>query len=237
MNEIITVIGSSNTDMVVKSKRLPAPGETIIGGEFGMYPGGKGANQAVAAARLGGNVHFVGKRGNDIFGTQASSLLNDEGINTSYFSTDPDLPSGVALISVDEKGENCIVVASGANAAITPKDLEAVKPLIGKSSIVLLQLEIPIETVEYTATIASDRGVIIILNPAPAQTLSSSLLKKISIITPNETEAEILTGISITISQQQNKRQWPLKKGECKQLLLPLALTVPWYTIKINLQK
>jgi ribokinase len=223
MNEIITVIGSSNTDMVVKSKRLPAPGETIIGGEFGMYPGGKGANQAVAAARLGGNVHFVGKRGNDIFGTQASSLLNDEGINTSYFSTDPDLPSGVALISVDEKGENCIVVASGANAAITPKDLEAVKPLIGKSSIVLLQLEIPIETVEYTATIASDRGVIIILNPAPAQTLSSSLLKKISIITPNETEAEILTGISITNISTAEQAAMALKERGVQTVIITLG--------------
>jgi ribokinase len=223
MNEIITVIGSSNTDMVVKSKRLPAPGETIIGGEFGMYPGGKGANQAVAAARLGGNVHFVGKRGNDIFGTQASSLLNDEGINTSYFSTDPDLPSGVALISVDEKGENCIVVASGANAAITPKDLEAVKPLIGKSSIVLLQLEIPIETVEYTATIASDRGVIIILNPAPAQTLSSSLLKKISIITPNETEAEILTGISITNISTAEQAAMALKEKGVQTVIITLG--------------
>jgi ribokinase len=223
MNEIITVIGSSNTDMVVKSKRLPAPGETIIGGEFGMYPGGKGANQAVAAARLGGNVHFVGKRGNDIFGTQASSLLNDEGINTSYFSTDPDLPSGVALISVDEKGENCIVVASGANAAITPKDLEAVKPLIEKSSIVLLQLEIPIETVEYAATIASDRGVIIILNPAPAQTLSSSLLKKISIITPNETEAEILTGIPITDISTAEQAAMALKEKGVQTVIITLG--------------
>jgi ribokinase len=223
MNEIITVIGSSNTDMVVKSKRLPAPGETIIGGEFGMYPGGKGANQAVAAARLGGNVHFVGKRGNDIFGTQASSLLNDEGINTSYFLTDSNLPSGVALISVDEKGENCIVVASGANAAITPKDLEAVKPLIGKSSIVLLQLEIPIETVEYTATIASDRGVIIILNPAPAQTLSSSLLKKISIITPNETEAEILTGISITNISTAEQAAMALKERGVQTVIITLG--------------
>ncbi len=112
MNRIITVIGSSNTDMVVKSARLPAAGETIIGVEFGMYPGGKGANQAVAGARLGGNVHFVGKRGNDIFGTQALSLLTNERIDITHFSTDPDLPSGVALITVDEKGENCIVVAS-----------------------------------------------------------------------------------------------------------------------------
>lgn len=198
MNKVITVIGSSNTDMVVKSSRLPAPGETIIGGEFGMYPGGKGANQAVAAARLGGNVHFVGKRGNDIFGTEASTLLQKEGIDTSHFTIDQHLPSGIALITVDDKGENCIVVASGANAAITPNDLEPVQPLIEQSHIVLLQLEIPIATIEQAAAIAAEKDVTIILNPAPAQSLPASLLQKVSIITPNETEAEILTGITIT---------------------------------------
>ncbi len=198
MNHTIIVVGSSNTDMVVKSARLPAPGETIIGGVFGMYPGGKGANQAVAAARLGGSVYFVGKRGNDIFGTEASSLLQKEGIDTTYFLTGPDHPSGVALITVDEKGENCIVVASGANGSLTPNDLKGIEPLMENSAVVLLQLEIPVETVEHVAALATEKNLLIILNPAPAQPLPASLLKKISIITPNETEAEILTGIHIT---------------------------------------
>ena len=198
MNHTIIVVGSSNTDMVVKSARLPAPGETIIGGVFGMYPGGKGANQAVAAARLGGHVYFVGKKGNDIFGTEADSLLQKEGIDTTCFSTDPDHPSGVALITVDEKGENCIVVASGANSSLTAKDLKGIEPLMEKSAVVLLQLEIPVQTVEHVAALAAEKNLLIILNPAPAQPLPASLLKKISIITPNETEAEILTGIHIT---------------------------------------
>lgn len=223
MTKVITVIGSSNTDMVVKSKRLPGPGETILGGEFGMYPGGKGANQAVAAARLGGIVHFVGKRGNDIFGTQASSLLQKEGIDTTHFSINNNLPSGVALISVDEKGENCIVVASGSNAAITPQDLEGIEPLIEKSSIVLLQLEIPIETVEHAAKMASNKDVTVILNPAPAQPLPSSLLKKVSIITPNETEAEILTGIPIKDIASAQQAAIALKEKGVQTIIITLG--------------
>lgn len=205
MNKTITVIGSSNTDMVVKSPRLPAPGETIIGGVFGMYPGGKGANQAVAAARLGGKVSFIGKRGNDVFGKEAAGLLQMEGIDTTYFFTDPDLPSGVALITVDDKGENCIVVASGANGSLLPNDLHSIDALIEKSSVVLLQLEIPLETVEYAVNLCAGKGISIILNPAPAQSLPASLLQKVSIITPNETEAEILTGLPVTnISEAQS---------------------------------
>lgn len=193
----ITVIGSSNTDMVVKAARLPAPGETIIGGVFGMYPGGKGANQAVAAARLGGAVHFVGKKGNDIFGNQASALLQQEGIDTSFFLTDPELPSGVALISVDEKGENCIVVASGSNGSLLPADLDAIGPLLDKSSTVLLQLEIPLETVTHAVQAAAARGIPVILNPAPARELPAAVLQHITILTPNETEAAALCGIPI----------------------------------------
>jgi ribokinase len=197
MNKTITVIGSSNTDMVVKAARLPAPGETILGGTFGMFPGGKGANQAVAAARLGGTVSFVGKRGADIFGTEAASLLAKEGINTAHFSVHPHLPSGVALITIDEEAENCIVVASGANAALLPEEVTEAADVIAQSSIVLLQLETPLTTIEYAVNIAAQKGVTVILNPAPAQALSSSLLKNVSIITPNETEAEILTGVHI----------------------------------------
>lgn len=194
----IVVLGSCNTDMVVKSSRLPVPGETILGGTFMMNPGGKGANQAVAAARLGGNVTFVTKTGNDLFGRQSIELYNDENINTEFISSDPDLPSGVALITVDGEGENCIVVASGANGSLSPADVKDAEKEITSADILLMQLEVPIETVEYAAKMAKKNGVKVILNPAPAQSLSNDLLSNIHMIIPNETEAEIISGIKVT---------------------------------------
>jgi ribokinase len=193
----ITVIGSSNTDMVIKTSKLPAPGETILGGNFFMNPGGKGANQAVAASRLGGKVSFVGKTGDDIFGKQAKQLFESEGINTDYMFTDPDNPSGVALITVDAKAENCIVVAPGSNSNLTLADIDSAREEILRSEIILMQLEIPLETVMYAAGIAFDSGKKVILNPAPARDLPDELLKKLYVITPNETEAELLTGIKV----------------------------------------
>lgn len=197
MNKIV-VIGSCNTDMVIKANRLPVPGETVLGGTFLMNPGGKGANQAVAASRLGGNITFIAKTGNDLFGKQSVELYNSEGINTSYIFSDPNNPSGVALISVDAFGENCIVVASGANAFLSTKDIEKAKDIIASAEIVLMQLEIPLETVEYAAKIANENGVKVILNPAPAQSLPISLIQNLFLITPNKTEAELLSGIKVT---------------------------------------
>ncbi len=193
----ILVIGSSNTDMVVKAPHLPAPGETILGGTFLMNPGGKGANQAVAAARLGGSVTFICKTGNDIFGKQSVGLFEKEGIETAFIFEDLQHPSGVALITVDDKGENCIVVASGANAHLTAEDLLPATHCIEKSEIILMQLEIPLETVAYAARVAAHFGKIVILNPAPVCPVEDELLKHVSIITPNETEALMLTGIKI----------------------------------------
>ena len=163
-----------------------------------MNPGGKGANQAVAAARLGGKVTFVTKRGNDLFGNQAVGLFMREGIDTGYVVKDSELPSGVALITVDEKGENSIVVAPGSNGNLLKEDIPSHLFEGGKFEILLLQLEIPITTVEYAAVTASEKGIKVILNPAPAQSLSENLLRHVWLITPNETEAEILTGINIT---------------------------------------
>lgn len=194
----IVVLGSCNTDMVVKSSRLPVPGETILGGTFMMNPGGKGANQAVAAARLGGNVTFVAKTGNDLFGRQSIELYNNENINTEFISSDPDQPSGVALITVDANGENCIVVASGANASLLPADVQNAEKEITSASILLMQLEVPMETVEYAAKKAKENGVKVILNPAPAQALSNELLSNIYMMIPNETEAELISGIKVT---------------------------------------
>jgi ribokinase len=194
----IVVIGSSNTDMVIKSDHLPAPGETILGGSFFMNPGGKGANQAVAAKRLGGNVTFIAKVGDDMFGEGAVRLFREEGIDTEYMLTDPLHPSGVALITVDQKAENTIVVASGANAHLFPADLAGATKVIQNAAFVLMQLEIPLETVNYAAELAAAHGSKVILNPAPACPLPAELFKHISIITPNETEAEMLTGIPVT---------------------------------------
>lgn len=162
-----------------------------------MNAGGKGANQAVAAARLGGAVTFICKTGNDIFGKQAVQLFKEEGIDTSFILEDAQHPSGVALITVDDKAENCIVVASGANAYLMAQDIAAANDCIEKATIILMQLEIPVETVEHAASVAASLGKKVILNPAPVCALSDELLKHVSIITPNETEASMLTGIKV----------------------------------------
>ncbi len=197
----IIVIGSSNTDMVIKTKNFPAPGETIMGGKFLMNSGGKGANQAVAAARLGGIVTFVGKIGDDIFGKQAVQQLEDEGINVDFVVVDPENPSGVALITVDWKGENSIVVAPGSNGTLSPIDFDKAIGELNESEYILMQLETPIPTVEHIARIAVEKRKKVVLNPAPAAELSDELLKNLYIITPNETEAELLTGVKVTDKQ------------------------------------
>lgn len=203
LNEIV-VIGSANTDMVVKTEKLPQLGETKLGGTFFMNAGGKGANQAVAVARIGGNVTFVTKVGNDIFGKQTIEDLKTECINTSNVFIDEFAPSGVALIMVNEDGENCIVVAPGANAKLFPADIVKVSN-INKAEIILLQLEIPLETIVSIIKNAKINGQRVILNPAPAQKLDDELLRGLFLITPNETEASLLTGIlvndEITASQ------------------------------------
>jgi ribokinase len=201
MKSSILVIGSTNTDMVVKADRLPAPGETVIGGSFFMSQGGKGANQAVAAQRLGGDVTFIFKTGKDIFGERSVQLFEREGINIDHRVTDAELASGVALITVDKKAENCIAVASGANGTLTPADIAPAKAVIETASVILMQLEIPIETVSYVAGLAAARSCTFILNPAPACALPASLLKNVSVVTPNEKEAEMLSGITIVDDQ------------------------------------
>ena len=197
----ILIVGSSNTDMVIKTLNFPAPGETILGGRFLMNAGGKGANQAVAAARLGGIVTFVGKIGDDIFGKQAVQQLEDEGINVDFVAVDPENPSGVALITVDRNGENSIVVAPGSNGTLSAADFDKATAMLDESEFVLMQLEIPIPTVEHIASIAATKQKKVVLNPAPAAKLSDELLKNLYMITPNETEAELLTGIKVTDEQ------------------------------------
>lgn len=193
----ILVIGSSNTDMVVRSHKLPLPGETILGGDFLMNPGGKGANQAVAAARLGGKVQFMAKTGDDLFGRETRAILENENIETSLLLVEKGMSSGVALITVDSRGENCIVVAPGANASLLPTDLISARTALEKTDILLMQLEIPVETVLQAAVSAHKAGAMVILNPAPATSLPDILWQYLDTIVPNETEASLLTGIQV----------------------------------------
>lgn len=193
----ITVIGSSNTDMIIKVPRIPKPGEIVLGGKFSTAPGGKGANQAVAAARSGGKVTFVARVGDDIFGEQALKGFKEDGINTEFIVKDKDAPSGIAQIFVAEDGESGIAVASGANLNLSVYDIIAAKEAILSSDILLMQLGIPLKTVQYAAKFAFDNGIKVILNPAPGQPLPIEILKTISILTPNEAEAAMLTGIKI----------------------------------------
>lgn len=193
-NTKVVVIGSSNTDMTIKAERLPKPGETILGGIFVMGPGGKGANQAVAARRLGADVSFICKVGHDIFGDNAIEGYRKEGIDTSRILRS-DKASGTALILVDAKAENCIAVAPGANGDLTPEDIDSVADVIRSAGYLILQLEIPVESVLRAARIAHEAGVYVILNPAPACPLPRELFSYVSLITPNQTESALLTGI------------------------------------------
>ncbi len=194
----IVVIGSSNTDMIIQLDRIPRPGETILGGEFSTAAGGKGANQAVGAARAGGKVTFVARVGRDMFGDQAVAGFERDGIVTDFVFRDPVAPSGVALIFVAKDGENSIAVAGGANSKLSPADVRKAKRAIAGASAVVMQLETPLKTVQAAAELAAKAGVLVILNPAPARTLPDALLKLVSILAPNETEAELLTGIKVT---------------------------------------
>lgn len=198
MSRKIVVIGSCNTDMVINMERLPLPGETLLGGKFFMNSGGKGANQAVAAARLGGKVTFIAKVGNDPFGIRSVDQYKAEGIGTEYVLIDKEQPSGVALILVDAYGENSIAVASGANAHLLPADIDHARKVVEEADILLMQLETPMETIEHAALMAKQAGRKVILNPAPAHPLSESLLHCLYMLIANETEAEFISGTQIT---------------------------------------
>ena len=193
----IVVVGSVNADMVVKGRRLPAPGETVTGGSFLMAAGGKGANQAVAAARLGAQVTLVAKVGTDMLGDQAVANYRKEGIVVDHVVRDSQNATGVALILVDERGENLISVASGANHALTAEEVAAAADCIRTADVLMLQLEIPMAAVSAAARIASEAGVPVILNPAPAAPLPDGLLARVTYLTPNESEAQHLAGLPV----------------------------------------
>lgn len=216
-------VGSSNTDMVVKSGHLPNPGETVIGGHFFSFSGGKGANQAMAVVKLGGDVVFLAKVGNDAFGNSAVEGFKKEGIDVSHIITDSESHSGVALIMVDDSGENCISVASGANGKFTKGDIENASELIAKADFVLGQLEIPLEAVTALVEKAFASGVPMILNPAPAQPLSDELISKLYIITPNETEAELLTGVKVIDEATASKAAKILRENGAKLVIITMG--------------
>ncbi len=208
----IVVLGSSNTDMIIQLPKIPRPGETLLGGRFSMAAGGKGANQAVAAARAGGRVQFIGRVGRDVFGDRAVASFLEDGIDTSLISVDPEEPSGTALIFVAASGENSIGVASGANARLLPEEVEKCRSALKSADILLLQLETPVDSVESAAQMAESATVM--LNPAPAAPVPPGLLARVSVLTPNESEAEALTGIEIRSDEDlMNAAEALLRRG------------------------
>ena len=217
------MVGSSNMDLVVKSPRIPVPGETILGGDFFMVPGGKGANQAVAAARLGARVCFVARLGDDLFGRKSLENFQREGLDTKFVTLTSHTPSGVALITVDEAGNNAIVVAPGANAKLSPEDVRRAEGEIRAVGAVVAQLEVPMTTVQCAAELANEAGVPFILNPAPAQRLSPSLLARVEVLTPNETEAQLLTGVKVIDDDSARKAAEKLLSTGVKAVILTMG--------------
>ncbi|MCP5096991.1 MAG: ribokinase [Chloroflexi bacterium] len=196
MGAKIIVVGSLNIDLVTRTAHLPQPGETIIGSDLQTIPGGKGANQAVAAARVGAEVAMIGRVGNDLFAEQLRVNLTANHVNTEYVMA-TESASGVALIVVDASGQNSIVVSPGANGLVTAVDIQNATPIIKSADLILLQLEIPLNAVQKAASIAHEHGVKVILNPAPAQPLPPELLQLVDILIPNESETSLLTGLSV----------------------------------------
>ncbi|PSL27785.1 ribokinase [Dyadobacter jiangsuensis] len=221
MRQSVLIIGSSNTDMVVKTEHFPKPGETVLGGTFLMNPGGKGANQAVAAARLGADVRFVAKTGNDIFGKQALEGFKDEGIDTRFVSESATLASGVALITVNAQGQNEIVVASGANMDLQPVDIP--DNAFENVGMALLQLEIPAETVRWALTKCAEKQIRTVLNPAPAMQLDSGFLNGLYLITPNETETELITGVAVESEETLRKAAQYLFEQGVQNVIITLG--------------
>ncbi len=197
----IVVVGSSNTDLIIKVPEIPRPGETLLGGQFQTFPGGKGANQAVAAARAGGEVVFIASIGDDAYGMESVKGYKLDNINTENIKVCKGMPSGIAMITISESGENAIVVASGANAALLPEDLDEAEEAFDEADYMLIQLETPLETVQKAVEICREFGTRVILNPAPAAYLPDAIISRIHVITPNETEAKRLTGLEVNDEQ------------------------------------
>jgi len=213
----IVVIGSLVFDFVAKAQRLPRKGETILGEMFGMFPGGKGANQAVQASRLGAEVFLVGRVGDDFLGERLLADLKQSGVSAEFVRRDPTVKTAACCIHVDAEGHNAIVIVPEANMACSKRDVDAAKSVLQSADMVLCQLEVYLPTVEYAITMAAECGVPVILNPAPAQPLPASLYPKVTVLTPNETEAELLTGITAEEAVNPGQLSWEARAA--RQLL------------------
>lgn len=224
----VVVVGSLNLDLVVRAARLPAPGETVPGGVFATFRGGKGANQAVAAARMGAAVSMVGRVGDDAFGATLREGLTAEGIDVRGVRVTAGVASGVALITVDDAGQNTIVIAPGANGVLVPADVEESRPLLSGAKLLLLQLEVPVESVQAAARLAREHGLLVLLDPAPAAPLPAGLLALTDAVLPNEVEAAALTGIAITDLRAAAAAAAVLRRRGARRVLMKLGARGVW---------
>lgn len=227
MNKLV-VLGSVNADHVLQVASFPRPGETLHGHTYQVIPGGKGANQAVAAARLGADIAFIACVGNDSFGREMRETFAREGMNTEAVMIEADTPTGIAMIQVAETGENSICISAEANARLTPERLTPHQPLLKQADTLLMQLETPVETIESAARVAKQSGTKVVLNPAPARTLSDELLQLVDLITPNETEAELLTGIQVTDTTSAQQAAEILHGKGIPQVMITLGSQGVW---------
>lgn len=219
----VVVFGSINIDLVVKTPRLPVPGETLLGKEFFTTPGGKGANQAVALARLGVPTQIVGRVGGDSFGEQLISSLQTAGVQTNDVLVDESVSSGIAAIAVADQGKNQIIIVRGANGRVDPTDVERLAKLLPSASVLLLQLEIPLDAVLAAAKAAQQAGVTVILDPAPVRTVPDELYGLIDIITPNEIEAGELVNLTVNEPQSAATAAAVLRQKGVKNVIVKLG--------------
>ena len=219
----ILVVGSSNTDLIIKVPEIPQPGETLIGGDFQTFQGGKGANQAVAASRGGGDVVFIASVGNDAYGAESIRGYKLDNINTENIKICKGIPSGIAMITIAESGENAITVASGANAELKSEDLDEAEEAFHEADYMLVQLETPLNTVQKAVEICAEFETKVILNPAPAAELPGEILSRIDIITPNEIEAERLTGVKVQDDRDAKKASEVLHKSGINTVIITLG--------------
>jgi ribokinase len=235
--EGVLVVGSANMDLVLSVEKFPQRGETIFGKRFEMFPGGKGANQAVCCAKLGAKTYFIGKMGNDDFGKSLSKNMKNEGVDVQQLLIDEDESTGTALITVEEKGENKIVVISGSNMKLSPEDIAKREKIFNEIKIVITQLEIPLNTVLQTAKIANENGNIFILNPAPAQELPEKLLSMVDYLTPNVTELELLSGISVKDESSIEKAAEELLNKGVKNIIVTIGEKGAYLVSKVRKEK
>jgi ribokinase len=219
----IVVIGSLNMDLVVKTERMPAPGETVRGQGLQTIPGGKGANQAAAIVLMGGTVAMIGRVGGDAFGPRLIENLAEKGVKTSRILQASDAATGIAMILVDAHGQNSIVIAAGANGQVSPQDIDACDPLLRQSDYLVLQFEIPLETVAYAIEKAARYGLKVVLNPAPAMAFSRELLKGIQYLVPNESEAQLLTGLPVVDAPSAERAARLLKSQGADTVIITLG--------------